>query len=64
MLLTTSKAKNGKKNKTKGSQPLIRKESRKHYDEYARLNFKILKVLLFIKILILSDFAFDKINNL
>ena len=37
MLLTTSKAKNGKKNKTKGSQPLIRKESRKHYDEYAKV---------------------------
>ena len=35
MLLTTSKAKNGKKNKTKGSKPLIRKESRKHYDEHA-----------------------------
>ena len=43
MLLTTSKAKNGKKNKTKGSQPLIRKESRKHYDEYARPNLRFLK---------------------
>lgn len=38
MLLTTSKAKNGKKNKTKGSKPLIRKESRKHYDEYAKFD--------------------------
>ena len=43
MLLTTSKAKNGKKNKTKGSKPLIRKESRKSHDEYARLNLRFLK---------------------
>ena len=43
MLLTTSKAKNGKKNKTKGSKPLIRKESRKYYDEYAKLNLRFFR---------------------
>lgn len=43
MLLTTSRAKNGKKIYKTRPKPLIRKETRKSYDEYARLNLRFFK---------------------